>query len=196
MLHTGRRTSFTFICQFKISSHSVKHDVSPRMLSATPQWQIILDPGYLPVICQHRHTAQTHFVTSTFFVSRNRCTPIFHLSSFYYHLSLLFTQLQQHSAACPSLLLWLSVKSTMDQRHWQPLQPEKKKWGRPKGSKDKPRQPGDKPRGRPRKVNPADSVQVVDIDGKSHFRLQFLLKYFSHFLLLLRLRSIGGWWVF
>lgn len=53
----------------------------------------------------------------------------------------------------------------------QPALPEKKKRGRPKGSKDKPRQPGDKPRGRPRKYpDPARTDQpavtaVVDYDG-------------------------------
>ena len=49
----------------------------------------------------------------------------------------------------------------MDQQ--QPVLPEKKKRGRPKGSKDRPRQPGDKPRGRPRKV-PEPAVNSV-VDG-------------------------------
>lgn len=56
----------------------------------------------------------------------------------------------------------------MDQ---EPPRPEKKKRGRPKGSKDKPRQPGDKPRGRPRKapqpVQAAQVVDIADVDGES-----------------------------
>jgi hypothetical protein len=54
----------------------------------------------------------------------------------------------------------------------QPVLPEKKKRGRPKGSKDKPRQPGDKPRGRPRKAHePAWTAQAViaaEVDGEFH----------------------------
>ena len=48
-------------------------------------------------------------------------------------------------------------------------EPPVKKRGRPKGSKDKPRQPGDKPRGRPRKA-PKLAAQVSDaagVDSKS-----------------------------
>lgn len=55
----------------------------------------------------------------------------------------------------------------------QPTLPEKKKRGRPKGSKDKPRQPGGKPRGRPRKVpEPTQITQEVvsagEVDGGSN----------------------------
>jgi len=50
--------------------------------------------------------------------------------------------------------------------------PEKKKRGRPKGSKDKPRQPGERPWGRPRKApEPAQTAQAVitaEVDGESH----------------------------
>ena len=70
----------------------------------------------------------------------------------------------------------------------EPLPPEKKKRGCPKGSKDKPRQPGDKPRGRPRKA-PETAAQVVsdraDVDGKLDSLVNFSSKYyFWHFLLL------------
>ena len=64
----------------------------------------------------------------------------------------------------------------MDQ---EPPRPEKKKRGRPNGWKDKPRQPGDKPRGRPRKApNPTQAAQVEDsstanVDGKSNSSSQF-----------------------
>lgn len=66
----------------------------------------------------------------------------------------------------------------MDQ-HWQlePALPAKKKRGRPKGSKDKARQPGDKPRGRPRKVpklatsdqRVVTAAVVNGIDGASNY---------------------------
>ena len=68
-----------------------------------------------------------------------------------------------------SLLLPVVILSTMDQ---EPLQPVKKKRGRPKGSRDKPRQPGDKPRGRPRKApKPAQAARAdaaaANVDGRS-----------------------------
>ena len=56
----------------------------------------------------------------------------------------------------------------------QPALPEKKKRGRPKGSKDKPRQPGDKPRGRLRKAPElARTAQAVimaanEVEGELH----------------------------
>ena len=70
----------------------------------------------------------------------------------------------------------------MDQ---EPPRPEKKKRGCPKGSKDKPRQPGDKPRGRPKKApKPAQAVRAVDaadVDGKSGSQSQFLIEVFLTF---------------
>ena len=70
----------------------------------------------------------------------------------------------------------------MDQ---EPPQPEKKKSGRPKGSKDKPRQPGDKPRSRPKKApKPAQAARAVDaadVDGKSGSQSQFLIEVFLTF---------------
>ncbi len=59
----------------------------------------------------------------------------------------------------------------------QPALPEKKKRGRPKGSKDKPRQPGDKPRGRPRKVpeqnQTARAAVTAEVDGEQISALNF-----------------------
>jgi hypothetical protein len=58
----------------------------------------------------------------------------------------------------------------MDQQ--PPTLAEKKKRGRPKGSKDKPRQPGDKPRGRPRKVleqvPTAQAAVMAEVDGECY----------------------------
>jgi len=83
----------------------------------------------------------------------------------FYHLFHPLTSLQHHCHRPLSLVL---ILSTMDQ---EPPRPEKKKRGRPKGSKDKPRQPGDKPRGRPKKApKPAQAARAVDaadVDGKS-----------------------------
>ena len=65
----------------------------------------------------------------------------------------------------------------------EPPRPEKKKRGHPKGLKDKPRQPGDKPRGRPRKdPKPTQAARAVaEVDGKSGSQSQFLIEVFLIF---------------
>ena len=64
----------------------------------------------------------------------------------------------------------------------QPVLPEKKKRGRPKGSKDKPRQPGERPWGRPRKApEPAQTAQAVitaEVDGESLTHIRDFSEYF------------------
>lgn len=103
-----------------------------------------------------------HIVASTSFASQKTtvcCFPPSLCFFFAYPISS-----RPYSITTPVLM------SMMDQ---EPLQPEKKKRGRPKGSKDKPQQPGDKPRGRPRKApNPTQAARVedtADVDGKSRF---------------------------
>ena len=141
------------------------------------------DPCYLPVICQHCHiTAHTfssfqfffcQFLPTMFFffvyrqslsarvkISSNTVRLLIYLISF---LSIYISQLL--TALSPPVVVTLS---TMDH------EPPVKKRGRPKGSKDKPRLPGDKPRGRPRKA-PKLAAHVVSeasdaacVDSKSN----------------------------
>ena len=90
-----------------------------------------------------------------------------------YLISFLFIYISQLLTALSPPVVTLS---TMDH------EPPMKKRGRPKGLKDKPRLPGDKPRGRPRKAPKlaahvvSDASDAACVDSKSDSILQFLMK--------------------